>query len=138
MSRLETTSDIENSLSVMLWGYSENTIFLHEKCFITREKENIFFPVTGIKAREGMVTCLCGKEDLGLYTSRKPVWEEFTLKEQLKIHETVKQECYQRRFGDYAYSLDVLAANMRKIIFLMGRKGEKYRFTESEAPRFYH
>lgn len=138
MSNLTTTPDIENSLSVMLWNFPGNTIYLHERCDITREKENIFFPIRAVEAREGVVTCFCNHKDLSVSTAHKPVWEELTLKEQLKIHEAVKQEYYQRKYGDFAFHLDEMGRDMRKAIMDMGRHNETCRFTESEAPRFYH
>lgn len=138
MTKLESSSDIGHSLSVMLWNYDRQSIVLHERCDITREKENVFFPIREVRAREGVVECLCCRDDLHVSTSRKPVWEEFTLKEQQKIHEAVKQEYYQRKFGDFAFRINELAMSMRNAILKMGKGGEKYRFTESEAPRFFH
>lgn len=138
MKKLTSTTDIEQDLSVMLYNYSDGTLWLHERCLITREKENVFFPIQGVKAREGVVTCICSTRDLLPSTSRKPVWSEFTLSEQLKIHEAVKQEYYQRLYGDFAYLLDSMGKDMRKAILKMGRHNENYKFTESEAPRFYH
>lgn len=138
MNKLTSTSDIENNLSVMLWNYPGNTIYLHERCLITREKENIFFPIRYVSAMEGVVTCYCNGKDLTVSTARNPEWKAFTLQEQLKIHEAVKQEYYQRKYGDFAFHLDMMGKNMRKAIMDMGRYNENYRFTESEAPRFFH
>ena len=138
MSKLTSTTSIEHSLSVMLWNYPGKTIYLHERCDITREKENIFFPIRAIEAREGVITCFCNHKDLSVSTAHKPVWESFTLKEQLKIHEAVKQEYYQRKYGDFAFHLEELGREMRKAIMDMGRRNETYKFTESEAPRFYY
>lgn len=139
MKNLTSSAEIENSLSIMCWGFSGNTIWFHEDYDITREKENVFFPIAGIEAREGAVRCIAsGKKRMAIPTARKPVWESFTLEEQLRIHEAVKQEYYRRQYGDFAYQLDVMTAKMRESILSMGRRGEKVRFTESEAPRFYH
>ena len=139
MKRLETSIEIEHDLSVMLFNYYENRIELHARCDITREKENVFFPIRKVVAVEGEVKCCCYPEDLRpAKTAREPVWGEFTIKEQQKIHEAVKQEYYQRKYGDHAFRINEIARLMRNSIFKMGRKGEKYKFTESEAPRFYH
>jgi len=139
MKRLETSIEIEHDLSVMLYNYDESRIILHGRCDIVREKENVFFPIREVVAREGVVTCRCFAEDLSpADTARKPVWCEFTVKEQLKIHEAVKQEHCQRRFGDFAFRIHEMGKLMRSAIMNMGRRGEKYKFTESEAPRFYY
>ncbi len=138
MNNPTTTSEIEHSLSVMLWNSDHNTIFFHERCDITREKENVFFPISGVEAKEGVVRLYHNERDLVVVTARRPVWKEFTLKEQLKIHEAVKQEYYQRKYGDFAFRIDETVRKMNEAIRLTGRKGEKYRFTESEAPRFFY
>lgn len=138
MKGLETTIEIEHALSVRLYNYEGNRIQFHCTCYITREKENIFFPIREVVAKEGVVTCRCLVSDLWpADTARRPEWGEFTLKEQLKIYEAVKQEVCQRHYGDYAFRLHEMGGLMRQAIFKMGRKGEKYKFTESEAPRFY-
>ncbi len=138
MKKLTSSFEIEHDLSLMLYCSDRHSIVLHERCDITREKENIFFPIREVVAREGQVTCRCRMDDLKVSTSRKPVWCEFTLKEQLKIHEAVKQEYYQRKYGDFAYRLDETAMLLRSSLIKMARRGEKVKFTESEAPRFYH
>ena len=139
MKGLETTIEIEHALSVMLYNYDESRIILHGRCDIVREKENVFFPIRAVKACQGVVLCYCDKEDLRpAQTAREPVWCESTVKEQLKIYEAVKQEYYQRRFGDFAFRIHEMGKLMRSAIMKMGRRGEKYRFTESEAPRFYY
>lgn len=139
MKSLETTIEIEYALSVMLYNYEGNRIQLHSRYDITREKENTFFPIREVVAREGVVTCRCFAKDLSpADTARRPEWGEFTLKEQLKIYEAVKQAYYQRKYGDFAFHLDSLAEEMRKAILQMGKRGETVKFTESEAPRFYH
>ena len=139
MKGLKTTIEIEHALSVMLYNYEGNRIQLHGRCDITREKENTFFPIREVVAREGVVICRCFAEDLSpADTARKPVWCEFTVKEQQKIHEAVKQEYYQRRFGDFAFRIHEMGKLMRSAIMKMGRLGEKVKFTESEAPRFFY
>lgn len=139
MKKLTSTIEIEYDLSVMLYNYDKNCIQLHARCDITREKENVFFPIRKVVAREGVVTCHCFAEDLRpADTARKPVWCEFTIKEQLKIHEAVKQEYYQRKYGDFAFRIHEMGKLMRSAIMRMGREGEKFKFTESEAPRFYY
>lgn len=139
MSKLTSTTDIEQDLSVMLYNYDESRIILHGRCDIVREKENVFFPIRAVKACNGVVLCYCDKEDLRpAKTARDPIWGKFTLAEQQKIHEAVKQEYYQRRYGDYAFRLHEMGKNMREAIRKMGRRGEKVRLTESEAPRFYY
>lgn len=139
MKRLATSIEIEHDLSVMLYSYKGKRIVLHARCDIIREKENVFFPIREIVAREGVVTCHCFAEDLSpADTARKPVWYEFTIKEQLKIHEAVKQEYYQRKYGDFAFRIHEMGKLMRSAIMKMGKKGEKFKFTESEAPQFYY
>lgn len=137
--KTNTKTEIEHDLSVMLYNYDGNRIALHVRCDITREKENVFFPIREVVAKEGVVTCRCFAEDLRpADTARKPVWSGFTVKEQQKIHEAVKQEYYQRKYGDFAFRVSEMGRLMRSAIMKMGSRGEKYRFTESEAPRFYY
>lgn len=139
MDKSTSLIEIEHDLSVMLYNYNESRINLHGRCDIVREKDNVFFPIRSVKAFEGTVICYCDREDLHpTATARNPVWSEFTLAEKKKIHEAVKQEYYQRRYGDYAFRIHELGRDMREAIRKMGKRGMKVKFSDSEAPRFYY